>query len=74
MKPEDARNIKARHSRSLMEVPGVCGVSLQEDASGKPQLVLLVDQATDVSGLPTELEGLSVAVERAGPFKRLMRG
>ena len=65
-----ARKIKSRHGPGLMQQAGVYGVGLGQDRVGRPQLVILVDAKCDTSKLPTDCEGLPVAIERSGPVTK----
>lgn len=72
MDTEAARQIKKRWSRELMQRPDVVGVGLEEDAQGRPVLVVhvLADAAGGTQpGLPAEVDGMPVRIERSGPIR-----
>jgi hypothetical protein len=66
---EQASEIKRRHRDTLLKIKGVHGVGVQQDETGGNCLVVLTDETADISGVPSEIEGLPVAIERAGPFR-----
>jgi len=68
-----ANDIKRRHRDRLLRIAGVCGVGVQCDPSGSQRLVVMTDPAADLSALPSEIEGLPVAIERTGPFRAYER-
>lgn len=56
-----------RHSKRLMDLPGVTGVGIGEQ-SGKPTIVIMVKNLTpDVkANLPQTLDGHQVVMEESG--------
>jgi hypothetical protein len=76
------KDVQARYSRQLMEMPHVIGVSIgqrepDEDQTGDYVLVVLVDQMVDEDDLtpseriPDELDGVPVIVRQIGTFEAL---
>lgn len=71
MDENTAKQIKRRHARELMALPGVHAVGLNRDHEGNLQLVILVDDTADRTSVPTKVEELPVTLERTEPFKPL---
>src|SRR5712691_6865426 len=69
---ERVSQVKDRYNGYLLHLPGVVGhgVSLAQDGSGRPVIVLfLKDARVSVENLPTTLEGVSVETQVTGEFK-----
>ena len=69
---QELRNLKQRYSAQLLRLPGVCGVGIEKDDSGKLALTVHLN-AIDPNageGVPAILEGHKVKRVRSGPFKR----
>jgi hypothetical protein len=69
MTEQEAVRIKAKHRDSLLRIPGVHGVALEQDSSGAPKLTVLAEPSADVSAVPPTIEGLPVAIERTARFR-----
>lgn len=69
MDEEATKAIKRRWSRELMRRPEVVGVGIEEDADGRPVLVVHLQAELPPPGLPPTLDGLPVRVERTGPIR-----
>jgi len=72
MTRDSIKNVKERHSDSLRQLPGVCGVGTGKGKSGEPVITLHLD--TDdpqvVAKLPKEIEGYVVETVHSGPFHK----
>jgi hypothetical protein len=69
---ERVSQVKDRHNDELLHLPGVAGhgVSLSQDGSGRPVIVLfLKDANVSVENLPTSIEGVPVETQVTGEFK-----
>jgi hypothetical protein len=66
------KEVKDRHSRTLFSFPGVVGVGVEQDDTGK--FVLTLHVATDdpevLDQLPKEVEGYRVKIIRSGPYRK----
>lgn len=65
--------VKARHERVLMQLPGVVLVGIGRDDQGRPVIVVGLDELRPETqaALPQALEGYPVRVEIVGPIKAL---
>jgi hypothetical protein len=69
---ERVSQVKDRHNDILLHLPGVVGhgVSLAQDGSGRPVIVLfLKDARVPVEKLPTTVEGVPVETQVTGEFR-----
>jgi hypothetical protein len=69
---ERVSQVKDRHNDALLHLPGVVGhgVSLAQDGSGRPVIVLfLKDASVSVENFPTTIEGVPVETQVTGEFK-----
>jgi hypothetical protein len=70
---QEIRELKHRHSASLLARPGVSGVGVEKNDSGDYVLAVHVD--TDdpeaLKQLPEDIEGHAVKYVRSGPFRKL---
>jgi hypothetical protein len=66
------KEIKRRHSASLLQKPGVCGVDIDESAPGGPAITVHLDSDTKKvrSSLPKDLEGEPLRVQVTGPIRK----
>jgi len=62
--------VQERHTPRLLAVPGVVGTGVSLDESGRPEIVVLLE-ASDVAGLPSALDGISVSTKVTGPVSAL---
>ncbi len=62
---------KARHEARLLALPGVVSVGIGRDASGRPVIVVGVEEhdPKHVPELPAALEGHPVEVRATGPVR-----
>lgn len=71
---QDALNaamaVQDRHTRDLLDRPGVVGTGVGLNAAGRP-VITIFTQRPGVEGLPDRLEGLPVAVKVTGMFVAL---
>lgn len=69
---DEIRALKKRHSASLLEQPGVCGVDIDTDAAGEAILTVHLDTKDPEvrKQLPDQLEGYPVRYLRTGPFEK----
>ena len=69
---EEVRAIKRRHSARLLQQPGVRGVGVEKDDTGRYVLAIHLDANDPAAGegLPSEIEGLPVKMVRSGPFRK----
>lgn len=63
-------DVLARHTGSLMAIPGVVGVG-QGEKNGAPSVYIMVTQLTDSlrRALPDSIEGYAVEVVESGKIK-----
>jgi hypothetical protein len=69
---ERVSQVKDRHNDYLLHLPGVVGhgVSLAQDGSGRPVIVLfLKDARVPVEKFPTTVEGVPVETQVTGEFR-----
>ncbi len=69
---ERVSQVKDRNDRYLLHLPGVVGhgVSLSQDGSGRPVIVLFLrDASVSVENFPTTIEGVPVETQVTGEFK-----
>jgi len=71
MGAEEARETVDRHAPSIMKISGVEAVAAGKTSDGAPCVRIFVSVDPGMLGgvLPSELDGLPVVVERAGPFR-----
>lgn len=62
------RDVIEKHRRSLMAIEGVVGVGAGTTRDDPEEICVLVYVTEALAGLPEELEGYRVQVERTGPF------
>ena len=69
---EKIREVKRRHSRELLSQPGVCGLDIEDDESGRPVLVIHLDSDDPAvrARLPARIEGYPVRLVKSGPFQK----
>jgi hypothetical protein len=72
---EELRAVKRRHSLKLLSKPGVSGVGVEKDKSGRYFLTIHLDSDDPElrSQLPDQIEGHPVKFVRSGPFRKLPR-
>jgi hypothetical protein len=65
------QDVKARHARDLLTVPGVVSVGIGLDAQSREVIVIGLDRPRPETqaDLPTQLEGYPVRVEIIGAVK-----
>lgn len=69
---EEIRELKRRHSASLLGKPGVGGVGIEKADAGGYALAVYIDaESPEALGLPAELEGHVVKYICSGPFRKL---
>ncbi len=70
VKLQTVRNVNARHSQALLNIPGVVGHGVGLSKSGKPSIrvFLASENASARSQIPTSLENVPVQVVVTGPF------
>jgi hypothetical protein len=70
---EELREVKRRHSRQLLDLPGVCGVGIEKDAAGAYVLAIHLDATNPQAGegVPDTIEGHAVKRIQSGPFQTL---
>jgi hypothetical protein len=74
MNPEEAiRAVKRRYAPQFLQKPGVSGIGVEKDDTGRYVLAIHVDgsNAALVDQLPKEIEGHPVRVVQSGPFRAL---
>lgn len=66
-----AKDLKRKHSASMLKIPGVVGVGVEKDPEGGFEVVvhLSEDDPKLRSTLPRNLDGHHYRVEVSGPFK-----
>ncbi len=64
------REMKRRHSKELLQQPGVCGVGVQKDEEGNFILTVHLDASRPEAALavPSFIEGCRVERFFSGPF------
>jgi hypothetical protein len=68
---DEIRDLKRRHSRTLLGREGIAGVGVEEDGDGFYLSVLLDRDDPDLrAGLPERIEGHRVKVRVTGPFRK----
>lgn len=69
--PATIQDVKARHARQLLAVPGVVSVGIGLDREGREAIVVGLDRPRPEtqSALPTQLEGYPVRVEIIGAVR-----
>jgi hypothetical protein len=69
--PATIQDVKARHSRQLLDAPGVVSVGIGLDPQGRETIVVGLDRPRPETqaALPTQLEGYPVRVEIIGAVK-----
>jgi hypothetical protein len=68
---QEIRELKSRHSARLLSLPGVSGVGIEKDESGKYVLAVHLDADNPPKELPDEIEGHAVKYIKSGPFRKL---
>jgi hypothetical protein len=65
------QQVKAKHEKRLMEIPGVVSVGLGKDKGGKMVIIIGVDRprADIADPLPQKLDGYPVIVQVVGSIK-----
>jgi len=64
---ERAIEVKERHEKTLLEVPGVAGVAVSLNGESRPAIAIFTE-TPEVRGLPASLEDVPVVVEVSGKF------
>ena len=66
------REIKRRHSAALLQMPGVCGVDIDESAPGGPAITVHLESDTKQirSTLPKDLEGEPLRIQITGSIRK----
>ncbi|HEX3131004.1 MAG TPA: hypothetical protein VH394_26960 [Thermoanaerobaculia bacterium] len=68
---DEIRDLKRRHSPSLLGREGVCGVGVEKEGEGFVLSVLLESDDPDLrAGLPERIEGHPVRYRVTGPFRK----
>ena len=64
--------VKRKHSADLLRRPGVCGVDIDVDATGKGTLAIHLDTKDPKvkAGLPDVLDGVPVEYVYTGPIRK----
>ena len=69
---DEIRRVKERHEFRLLEIPGVQGVGIGDDGRRTAIKVYVDDVTPEVrQGVPGELDGVPVVIERSGTFEAL---
>lgn len=70
------QEVKARHERRLMTMPGVVSVGLGQKPDGTPVIVVGLDRRrpATMAQLPQILDGYSVSVEFVGEIRAQEKG
>jgi hypothetical protein len=65
--------IKDRHSMRLLNLPGVIGVGVEQDETGRYVLAIHVttDDPDVLARLPEQIEGYPVKIERTEAYRKL---
>ncbi len=68
---ERVRDVKKRHNRELMSVPGVVGTGVARDASGQPVIEVYVERDSPAlrRQIPNTVEGVNVCIVETGRFE-----
>ncbi|HVN66614.1 MAG TPA: hypothetical protein VMT31_08385 [Methanomicrobiales archaeon] len=66
--PGGIREVKARHERDLLSLPGVVSVGIGRRSDGNPEIVVGLDRhrPSTLREIPRELEGYPVRAEVTG--------
>ena len=69
----EIKAVKRRHSAHLLQLPGVIGVDIKINKSGKASLTVHLDTKSDEirQALPNNLEGYPVQYVYTGPVRKL---
>jgi hypothetical protein len=69
---EDIRQLKRRHSSSLLGQRGVSGVGIEKDDAGGYVLAVHLDtnEPAVLAQLPAEIEGHRIKYIHSGPFRK----
>jgi hypothetical protein len=69
---EQVREVKRKHSASLLKRPGVCGVDIDVQKSGEAILTVHLDSSDPKvrSALPRQLDGFPVKYVYTGPIRK----
>jgi len=75
MTADQVRDIKRRHSASLLSQPGICGVGVEKDKAGEHFLAIHVDpdHLEVLKSVPEQIEGCPTKVIASGPFRKFSR-
>jgi hypothetical protein len=70
---QEIRELKHKHSASLLARPGVSGVGIEKNDAGDYVLAVHVDthDPEALKQLPEEIEGHAVKYVHSGPFRKL---
>jgi hypothetical protein len=69
---QNIKEVKDRHSRTLLSVPEVVGVGVEQDDTGEFVLALHVttEDPEVLDQLPKEIEGHRVKIIHSGPYRK----
>lgn len=69
--PPTIQEVKTRHEKRLMAMPGVVSIGIGREPDGKPVIVIGLDgpRPETVKDLPQSLEGYPVRVKITGPIR-----
>jgi len=67
---ERAIEVKERHEKALLGIPGVAGAAVGFDGYNRPSIIIFTE-TRQVHGLPESLEGVAVVVRVSGKFVAL---
>ena len=69
--PPSIKDVKSRHEKRLLQLPGVISVGIGKDENGIPAIIVGLKSSNPQteSQLPTRLEGYPVQVRVVGEIK-----
>ncbi len=68
MNEKNIRDVKAKHEKKLIKIPGVIGVGIGREGE---EDVIVVLASSACKKIPKELDGYKVVVRETGPIKAL---
>ena len=71
--PHSIRDVKAKHERRILQLPGVVSIGIGRDKNGNPAIIVGLAHANPEteSQLPDQLEGYPLDVRIVGRIKAL---
>lgn len=65
------QDVKAKHEKRLMQMPGVVSIGIGKDQTGKTAIIIGLDRPRpDIEAkIPQSLDGYPVIVQTIGPIK-----